>query len=78
MGSRDSSSNVSLDRISEWLAIPEHFKVAVRTLSAQQYVDIEPSQIRDPPEWFYQVPQYWVNDEISNDEMFAALNYILK
>jgi len=78
MDSRDSESNVSLDRISKWLATPEHFKVAVKTLIAQQYLDLEPSQIKDPPAWFYQVTQYWSNDEITNKEMFNALNHILK
>ena len=78
-GGGSSSTSVSqMGKIAQWLSTPEHFKIGVRTLIALNYVDLEMSQIRDPPAWFYQVSQYWSNEEITNEEMFAALNYILK
>jgi len=78
-GGGSSSASVSqMEKIAQWLSTPEHFKIGVRTLIALNYVDLEMSQIREPPAWFYQVPQYWENKEISDQEMFNALNYILK
>ncbi len=74
----DTTTTTSMDRIATWLSTPEHFKVALHNLIQQDIVDLEVSQIRDPPEWFYTTVEFWSTEQIDDEEFFNALSYILK
>ena len=74
----DVSSYTSLDRLAIWLADENYFKIAVRDLISQDLVDLEPSQVKNPPDWFYITVEFWDTEQISDEEFFAALEFILK
>ena len=74
----DIAATTSMDRIANWLSTPEHFKVALHNLIQQDIVDLEVSQIKDPPAWFYQTVEFWSTEQIDDEEFFNALEFILK
>lgn len=74
----DVSSHTSMDRLTIWLADENYFKIAVRDLISQDLVDLKPSQVKNPPTWFYQTVEFWNTEQISDEEFFAALEFILK
>lgn len=69
---------VSLSRISEWSADERYFKFAIRDLISKGYLSENIDYNEKPPGWILNIGKLWDDKQISDQEFYNAINYLMK
>jgi hypothetical protein len=71
-------SSTSLSRVGDWVSSKDYFKIGIRDLISKGYVEnVSTIPTQSPPDWFYNVGKEWDAGNISNEEYFNAIKYLI-